>query len=261
MATIAKLNGITWSSISKRNGVAVASISKIIGMTKPTGGWTPGSVSGLIHLCQIQDLALSDGDLISAWTDSSGNGNNGSASGTARPTYKTGITASGKAVARFEGSNNVITFSNFISSLTAGTLFLVIKIDNDPPAGASTSGCWNLGTAPQSSHFPYSDGNIYEAFGTTARKTVGNPTPSLSSAFRTYIVTSKASEYKVYLDGSSIYSTATNTVGFPSSSITLGANLSSHKLDGDIAVFGLYNSALSSSDVASLHSYLNSNYV
>lgn len=35
--TIAKLNGITWSSVSKVDGVAVASISKINGMTKPAG--------------------------------------------------------------------------------------------------------------------------------------------------------------------------------------------------------------------------------
>lgn len=43
MGTIAKINGVTWTSVAKVNGIAVASIAKVNGMDKPAAGgvdWT-----------------------------------------------------------------------------------------------------------------------------------------------------------------------------------------------------------------------------
>lgn len=37
MGTIAKINGVTWTSVAKVNGIAVAGIAKVDGMDKPSG--------------------------------------------------------------------------------------------------------------------------------------------------------------------------------------------------------------------------------
>jgi hypothetical protein len=47
--------------------------------------------SGRIVQLDSRQHTASDGDLVSLWVDQSGNGNNAASSGSARPTYKTGI--------------------------------------------------------------------------------------------------------------------------------------------------------------------------
>ena len=54
---------------------------------------------------------LNDGDLVSSWLDQSGNAFNFSASGSARPTYKTNI-QNGNPVVRFNGTSTYMSTSN-----------------------------------------------------------------------------------------------------------------------------------------------------
>ena len=106
-----------------------------------------------------------------------------------------------------------------IRGATAASAYLVIKLAADPPASTAVSGLWRIGNSTGSSitcHFPYDgDSNIYDDFASNARKTVGNPTPSLAS-WRIVSFHSGSGVYSVYIDGVLFFTTASNTIGFSS---------------------------------------------
>jgi hypothetical protein len=99
--------------------------------------------------------------------------------------------------------------------------FAVVKTVADPPgSNADTGGLFKVGSqggANGSNHFPWTDSNIYDDFGSTVRKTVGNPSPALTS-WRILSFHSKGSDWRCYIDDGAVFSftTATNTAGFTS---------------------------------------------
>jgi hypothetical protein len=143
----------------------------------------------------------------------------------------------GRASMVFDGDNDFFNLPD-LSDLTEGEVFWVVRAANDPPL-AEKSGSWRCGTG-QENTYPYSNGIIYDGFGSTARKTTVNPTPSLASP-RLYNVLSKSGEWTSRLDGSQLYTTATNTTSFPSSDNKLGASSTSLFFDGDTSEFLLYD--------------------
>ena len=161
--------------------------------------------------------------------------NNGS---TDRPTLKASITPTGKAVFRYDGSDDKFSGPS-LTALTEGTAILVVKTDADPPPGGVTGGLWQLGTDEISWFTWPGDSGIYDHFLTNARKTTGNPTLNLASAFRVYVVRSKSGDWTSRIDGSVHYTTSSNTVAGPASSFLGGGG--GQWLDGDIALFALYD--------------------
>ena len=172
---------------------------------------------------------------------------NGTASGAQRPVFKTNQINTSLPAISFDGTNQYFDCVN-LSALSAGTVHIVVKLDTDPPIDAH-SGLWGMGSDVTGTHFPFSDGNIYDSFGTTVRKTVGNPGPTLTQ-WRIYSVWSDSNDWAAYLDGASLFTTATNTVGFFSGAFILGAhaNAASYKLQGYIARFLFYNAKQSTQD-------------
>ncbi len=199
---------------------------------------------------------LNDGDRVTTWIDSSGNSRDATQSVAAdKPTYKTNI-LNGKPVVRFAASNTeFMNLPNFLTGFGAGELFLVIKVNNDPPATGS-GGVYDFGSEAASSHYPFDDGVIYDEFATTARKTTGNPTPTLA-AWRLYNVSSQANEWTSRIDGTQFFTTATNTVGW-STTPKIGGE--TFFCDGDIAELLLYSAVLSASDRTAVKTYLAAKY-
>lgn len=156
---------------------------------------------------------ISDGTSITTWMDSSGNSNDASQSNASyRPILKTGI-INGYPVVRFNGANQFFNFpASAFSSYTAATMFVVIKANADPEPSDYVSGFGEFGSSSIATHFPYTDGIIYDDFATTSRKTTVNPTPSLAQ-FNVYCVTSAANAWTNYLNNVQLYTTSTNTVG------------------------------------------------
>lgn len=115
----------------------------------------------------------------------------------------------GLAAARFD--TQALLFPDY-SALTAVHMFIIVKLDADPPPTEDTTGLWGTGAATRT-HFPFTDSNIYEGFGSTTRQTVGNPAAALTS-WRVYEIISTSSEYTVLLDGTQLFTTGTNTVGW-----------------------------------------------
>lgn len=202
--------------------------------------------------------AVSDADVIGAWADQSGNGNDVLQATTVdKPTLRLSVT-NGRSVIRFDGVTDFLSFADVFSSLVAAEIFVIIKIDADPPGDVAQSGLWALGSAAQNAHYPFTDGVIFGTFGTTARKTTGDPATNLA-VFNAYNIVSTTSEWTSSLNGTQHFTTGTNTVGF-STTPNIGKSFAAGFLDGDVGEIIMYNSKLSSANRALIENYLNNRW-
>lgn len=222
-------------------------------------GWTPASLgSTLLEWLQGDLITGSDLDLIATWDDSTANNNDATQSTDAnKPKLRTAALNGMNVVEFYEGGSGSDYFinPNIYSGKSAGTIFAVIKLDADPPGGASPTAWVDFGDAASATHYPYSDGTIYDANLSTVRKTVGNPTPDLAS-WRISSIHSTASDYQFWIDGVSIYSTATNTFGAKVGP-QIGQNGSTLEyLDGRIAELIFTDTVLASGDREKVEGYL-----
>jgi len=197
-----------------------------------------------------------DGDLVYRWADISGNGRhfNQTTSGN-RPKYYSGIINSHPAV-RFNGTSSYLQYAPTVSG--ASTLWVVLKIVNDPSTTGS-GGCWSNGSG-SNSHYPFTDGTIYDGTWTNSRKTTVNPTPSLSSTFRRYCVVSDAGEWSSYLDATQLYTTGTNTTAYPTTLYLGSSDISNYWLYGDVCEFFWMNAKATSQNLSDMDGYLNTRY-
>ncbi len=101
-------------------------------LTGSAAPFSPTDIAGLKVWLKADALVLSDGDQITSWTDSSGNGNtcSNSAFGGVCPIYKTNIINS-LPVARFNGSSQFLTGDTNIGVSQPDTLFFVAKKSNN----------------------------------------------------------------------------------------------------------------------------------
>lgn len=222
--------------------------------------WTPDQLgSALVSWHKGDSLSGSDGDLISTWTDSSGNSRDGSSSGANRPALRTAALNSLNVV-EFDAITtgaDYFTLPNFMSAFTAGTVIFVAKIDLDAPGGSGSSGPpIKAGTSGSSDHYPFTDGTIYFGYGSDTRKTVVNPTTSLATwhlgCFR-----SASSDWKYFLNGVQEFTTGTNTVAFTTAPIIGAYNTGiGPYFDGRIAELVQTNTAVGSTDREKLEGYL-----
>lgn len=208
-----------------------------------------GRVSGGVLLPSLIDydpdlLALSDADPISTMpnTGTGGSGYDGTTTGggpTTRPSYQTNEFGSLPGIF-FDPSGVPQKFDiGDLSALSEATVFIVVKV-------MASNGMWTLGTG-SGTYYPYSgDGKIYDDFGSTTRKDAIVPGISLSGA-HLYCVRTKAGEWTARINGVQVYTTGTNTVGFPSA-CQLGYNTSSGTWQGVVGRFKLFNSGLSDGD-------------
>jgi hypothetical protein len=126
-----------------------------------------------------------------------------------------------------------------LASLTAAHAFLVVYKDADPGNGGAW---WETGDAgASSSATPFTDGTIYDNFGTTVRKTVGNPATALNAP-HIYEVITASGEWTAKLNGTQLFTTGTNTVGWDAAP-TLGSAATS--TDAYLGDFVLFNAKLS----------------
>lgn len=220
--------------------------------------FSPDQIPGLKLWLRADALALSDNDPVATWPDSSGEGNDATqATSGSRPTFKND---GAFPIVRFDGSDDFFDLPDFASGLTAGEIFIVVKIDADPPPEAQ-SGLWVFGSAATATHFPFSDGTVYDGFATDTRKTTVNPTPSLSAAYRLYNISSQSGEWTSRLDGTQIFTTGTNTVGWTTTpKIGKSEGGASYFFDGDLAEVIMYDSVLSSGNRDSVETYVADEY-
>lgn len=216
------------------------------------GGYTPPAIgANYLMWCEARHLSLSDNDPVSQFTNQVSS-HHWTGSGSTRPLFKTNVLNS-QPVLRFDGSDDfLILATDIMSGETEGEVFIVVKIDTDPPGASAQSGLWNMdGEGTNTVHYPFTNGQLYEAWGSNSRKSTGvDPTPALTS-FRLYNVASKSADFKIRLDGTQIYTTGTNTFSNFGGNIYLGRSeglFGDVYLDGDIAMIAIVDAVLNSTD-------------
>lgn len=149
--------------------------------------WTPAKVTTK-KLWLIGDSNTgSNGSNITTWSDSSGQGNDATGQGASstKPTVVTN-NLNGHVVVRLTAaSSQYFSLPDFLTSFTAGTAFLVVKLANDPTSSTKDSGLLKFGSTSggnQNNHYGFNGDNVvYDDFGSSSRTAWGNPTPSLAA--------------------------------------------------------------------------------
>ena len=225
----------------------------------------PSTVSGMrLRLDANAITGLNDGDPVSTWNDTSGNGFNAAQSTAGqKPTYKINQ-MNGKPVVRFDGSNDVLT--NSANATGAQTWFLVYRQANTSgiqtiaslydPSGATSydevalltfGGYQNISLRMDYLSFGNSVG-INPALDTSGHilafnyNGAGNSTPS------NYGITYDQTAQTTLV--SSTFARNTGEGG------TIGARPASNFLNGDLAEMIVYNGVLSASDYSGIQGYL-----
>lgn len=199
-----------------------------------------------------------NGSSVAAWDDITANNNDWEQTTAAEQPLFVADAMNGEPVVRFDGVDNGLTAGDILTGLTEAEVFVVLKIDTDPPGNEAQSGLWVMSGA-QATHYPYTDGVIYESFGTDTRKTVGDPTPLLTSP-RIYNISTAANAWTARLDGAELHTTGTNTVGWTANPVIGPSAGGTYFLDGDIAEVLLYDAVLSAGDRTLVHAYLGARY-
>lgn len=180
----------------------------------------------------------SAGDPIGYAIDQTGHGWNAfMATSSARPLVHS---SNGVISAVFDGSNDNLAIPySMLSGWTAGTIVYSSRRRSDPTRTGSRTGppVGQIGSSATSDHYPIdtTPNNVYLGSFSTTSKTF-DPTPTLAE-WNVADVRSTASSWKFALDGTDIYTTATNTfaAGHGSSVYPL---IGAHQVDrGDSGIY------------------------
>lgn len=238
------------------------------GLWPRAGSTLPIPKSGLVAWHDAQAITgYADNATINSWLDRSGNANHLSATSSATPRYRDGATEgiNGHPCIRIVNGTTACFFhygSHILSGATAGEIYIVTKLDADPPATAARTGFWYFNPSTFNTNHPWTDGKIYDSWGTTDRKTVGDPTPSLA-AMHIWHVNSRSGGWTAYLNGSVIHTTATNTVRFSTGAEAtprIGTSTSTVEMDGLIGEVIVYNRNLTNDEITGIDDYLNARW-
>jgi hypothetical protein len=236
------------------------------------GGFQPDDIASLKVWCEADSLVYSDEGATTPQTSDGGTvrrwdsllpdalgwerrstaPNEGPA-----PTLDKTNTLNSLQVIRFTAASTQIMLARRdFSSDTSGELMMVLKMAADPAASSGSSGLVYFSSAGFSTHYPFTDGNVYDGFGTDTRKSTGNPSVSLAG-WHVYDAWSASGDWTLQINGSTHFSTGTNTVHFGTNPI-LGRSLGfTEHMDGWIAGLFYFNAKLSSGDRADMLTYIN----
>jgi hypothetical protein len=144
-----------------------------------------------------------------------------------------------------------------LSALTEGEAFFLYKVDSEAGADAVKGGCsfGNVLSGFPNDHWPWGgDGQIYSAFGSTTRKTCGNPTPPLTD-YTVLNFHSAQNDWGLRVNGTPLYATTSNTVSFTSNTI-IGKSAGSYYVIGYFKAIVLFNRKLTTHERAHVEAYL-----
>lgn len=209
----------------------------------------PSNVSGVMGHWDANAITASHSASLSIWEDISGNARHLTQSNAAlQPIFQTNqLPTSGSAV-RFYDQYFMVPD---ISGQSAYEVFILIRVDLDPPLAVQQSGLWKFGPtgASNATQFPsQANGWIYDNFASTVQKPVGDVGTNMTK-WMVYNSFSKSGLWQARVDGALAYSTTTNTVTMPTGGLTFGYenynNGTLHiYLRGQVAMWALFSRAL-----------------
>ncbi len=229
------------------------------------GPFQPNHLGGCILWLRADMGITLNGSNVIRWADQSPAANDAVqdiAATTRQPAYNP-IQINGRPTVFFDassaGSEKYMTLTKSLAGYTASHTFLVNKLVNALPPVGLHSGLWNLGTSGLSSHFPFTgDGQIYDDGGGTTRYVCGTPVVSLANPV-VYEV-ENGSTWKNKINGTTQFSSGTNTVGL-SSAPELGTNQAvGTYYDGYWCEMMMFNRILTTPERQLVVGYLNGLY-
>jgi hypothetical protein len=204
---------------------------------------TPDQIAGLKLWLKADSLSLSDGDPVSTWADSSGNGNDAT-QGTAglRPLYKTNIVG-GKPVVRFDGTDDYLALTGL--NLTDFTAFVVYQTSgNNVLLGNAGTNFQIFGIGNGANAYSFYDNLTF-----LSSDILSAPRTSWNQG----CITRSGSTVSFFESGVSRNS---GTSGLLVTLQAIGQVIGVAYTNGDIAEIIIYNSALSTSDRQSIENYV-----
>jgi hypothetical protein len=205
----------------------------------------------------------SDGTAVSTWGDRSGNGNDFTEA-TNQPTFKASW-LNGKPAVEFDGSNDVMSDSDFFTSVDFSakdaTMIIVYQPQNDNSYALTDTGSFG------GDDRTYSNQNLYSSSFLNTRINNGafnEKYPAIRSAATFGLrIDNTAETYKIYynnrlqFDHTSYLTSHFQTTG---GAMKIGCGDSSYKLDGFISEVLVFNTALSDDDFNAIHNYIDAKY-
>lgn len=187
-----------------------------------------------------------------------------------RPLYDTDNALNGLAVLtfntdRFYNGPDMSAIAQGFGSDKQGHIFIVVECDADPAAAGGDTGLWKMTTA-DNTHYPFTDGVVYDSVLKGARDSFGNPAASLA-AWRVYEVSAIGSsdvgqpdgEYDALIDGASLFFSNLVQVQFIAAPL-LARNAASQGFKGKMAGLYLFTQKLSAGNRTNMISYINTRF-
>ena len=221
-------------------------LSPLGGTATHAAVFSPTGIAGLQLWLKADSLALTDGDPVSTWADSSGNSNNATSSGASRPTYKAAILG-GKPVVRFSSSA-----SNYLVSSLARTQPYTVIIVSKQVAVATQAVI--DGSVLNSGVLVYQFGALDQYAGSVlSTGSIATTSFLVISAIFCGVTSSMYVNGTLKISGTiGLANTTGTTIGCAGGFI--------EPLDGDIAELLVYNSVLGSTDRGNVETFLKTKY-
>lgn len=232
----------------------------------PNRGFNPPAISNLLMWFDAQRIPGVDGVAIAQWDDVSGHGNHGT-QGTSgnRPTLKRNQLG-GMSAVKFNvggGTTQYLDLPNVMGAPTGAELFIVMQSDADPAASALAAGAITLSNNVGDQALPFTNGNIYETFGSSANTHTNIAKAiNLATTARLYNVAAEASHYTMRLNGTCIHDSSAHTMSFAGATRSIGRGVAAGSTywRGYIYEILVYNKRLSYMERAVVQNYLATKY-
>lgn len=207
--------------------------------------------------------AASDGDVLGAWADLSGFGNDALQSTTAnKPLLKLAI-VNNKPIIRFDGNNDTLSVALDLA-LSASDNLTIFFVSKPVSAANSKMVLGNQIDAGnrQGLRILYDNLERIEFFTVSGAGASTSVRTGVDANFAIVVAVLDAGVQEIYKNGSLIDSDTQEDMTGHSATLLLGINRSAGPsfFDGDIAEILIYNSALSTDDRQSIENYLNGRY-
>ncbi|HVS54523.1 MAG TPA: hypothetical protein VHD62_19360 [Opitutaceae bacterium] len=187
---------------------------------------------------------------VSTWADQSGLSHDATQATSGQRPLWVDSALNGQPVLRFDGADDTLALPDFISSATAGEVFLVGRLADEPN---ETNSVFQFGTGGGT---VYTDGTLYDDFGIT--DSTGHAGPPLGRLQQPHIFDSSVSvtgESISRFNGIEYLIRSGQTVSFRTDPL-IGGDQGGGHFPGDVAEMIVYNRALNASERKAMNIYL-----
>lgn len=231
-----------------------------LGLTFPTpvAGFNPASLFaggglGFVFDPSPANTGVAVDAAVAQINDTSGNGNHATqATAGSRPLLR----QSGSLYyIELDGTDDFMTLPTaLLTGWSEGTGIFATKRPVDPPPVSYGPVLGDFGSDALANHYPFQDGNVYEDFLSTARKSCGDPGDC--AAWHVGDFRSGANNFKASYNGTDYFSTATNTVGVGSAPLLGKESQTAAIYIGFIGRVIVINRVLTGADLANARTWV-----